>query len=391
MGFLDKAKDKLQKAVQSIGEETVAVTERDKEPQKKQRKTVSNNYNNSAFTDVDDDTPDFLEIQQESFEEQQKEYDGIIVPEAKNNTLQNVLELLDIPATFEIPQEIFMTEDLDKLPEFSMQVPEGYDVGQVRAFQDKVRTTVAAYIKLLLLRNEHIARLATVIDKLQVDMNNLKFQNEVANGINIMPTEDDDTLSNQNMELRLKNQQLTEKIAKMQKKDELSTNERRIFNDLQDKLSATQRENEQLREELQDVSAQLGALQEENEDFDDDTPVTDGAFGNDDFELSDFHTEDTDENIDDSLELPEIPEEELQEDSGSYSESPTFPVDDEDDDPFSNLPSDDDEEDISHIELLDDSGTSREATSSRLIGTYTVDDDEDDDLDDLISSIMRGE
>lgn len=127
--------------------------------------------------------------------------------------IDDILEVLKIPATFEIPRDVFLPDDLKNVS-FDIQVPEGYDPGQVIKFVSQSRQTVKHYVKLLKKRNEDVAKLASAVDKLQVDLNNMKFDNETAQGMSIMPTNDDSDLENLLMEQKLQIKRLEETIQR---------------------------------------------------------------------------------------------------------------------------------------------------------------------------------
>lgn len=186
------------------------------------------------------------------------------------NAIKDVLEVLQIPATFEIDNDVFLPEDLVGI-QFDLQVPQGYEMGQVDSFLSQVKTTVSKLVELLKLRNEHIAKLATTVDRLQVDAHNLRYEAEIANGINIMPTANHDELTLENERLRILVQSLKEQ--NQSKDDGLSSQERQKFESLQDEFSVLSIENQELHDEVYQLKSNLAALQERLEDPDTLPPV----------------------------------------------------------------------------------------------------------------------
>lgn len=269
MSLIDKAKQKLMSAQKILGEETVRVV------------NYKNDNQDSAFENEISATPASKSTGRESsgsgsafnleekvgFFGKKKKPDAIDeaaeeLVKVDQNKIKDVLEVLQIPATFEIDSDTFLPDDITEI-EFDYQAPHGYDMGQVGAFVEQARSSVSSYVKLLKLRNEHIAKLATVVDRLQVDLNNQRFDSEIANGINIMPTQDDDDLNNQNVELRLLNMRLTEELKNLKEADSLSTNERQAFEDLQDQLSIVTRECERLNEDNYELRTKVSFMEED--------------------------------------------------------------------------------------------------------------------------------
>lgn len=207
----------------------------------------------STAFEIDDDEPNFYEEKQKQWEGKAGGKNAIdeLVPEI--GAIQDVLDVLKIPATFTIREDILMPDDFDNI-EFDIQVPQGYDIGQVQFFQERAEATVKEYLRLLELRNEHIAKLATTVDRLQVDANNLKYDNQIAAGIGIIPTSDSVDIENENMELKLQLQKL-----KDAQKTTINSDERKVYEDMRNQLSLLTRENEDLKEknyELRTILAQ---------------------------------------------------------------------------------------------------------------------------------------
>lgn len=242
----------------------------------------SNSINDSVF-DLPDDGKDYFRKQEEVYSNHMKEYENSSIPDIKSNSIQDILELLQIKPTFEIPEDVFLKEDLNNIS-FDIQVPQGYEFSQVNVFFEKVKTTVNHFEKLLKIRNEDIAKLATTVDRLQVDVNKLRLDQEINNGINIMPTEDDDNLQNENLELRLYIKRLEESLENKENNNNLSSEERESYNAIQDKLSILQRENSNLKEENNDLRNSLAVYEDEEDD--EIMPIS-NDFNNSSFDMSD--------------------------------------------------------------------------------------------------------
>lgn len=289
MSFIDKAKQKIKGVPKMLGEETVRIVNYDDAPEKqpqseapsspepeirsapKEKKATPSKIERPVLAKKNAENSSggtaFNIEEKISFFSKKKKHDAIDeaaeeLVKVDQSKIKDVLEILEIPATFEIGREIFLPEDIAEV-EFDYQTPHGFDMGQVEAFVTQARDSLTNYVKLLKLRNEHVAKLATVVDRLQVDLNNQRFDSEIANGINIMPTQDDDDLNNQNMELKLLNMRLREELAALKSSDSLSTDERQAFEDLQDQLSIVSRECESLREANYELKTKVSFMEED--------------------------------------------------------------------------------------------------------------------------------
>lgn len=250
----------------------------------------------TAFA-IDDDEPNFYEEQQAGWEADEARRKPAMEPQDKNSRwskrkkeeltpedeqkIADVLEVLNIPATFSIPSDMLMPSDFEDI-DFDLQMPQGYDIGQVEFFVERSESSAREYLRLLELRNEHIALLATTIDRLQVDLQNLKYDSQIAAGIGIMPTSDNDELERENMELRVKIKRLEGELKERESEPVLTSEERTLYEHLRDENSMLQREKEDLEEQVLTLKTKLAQI-EENAD-DDDWPVGNTS-QNDDFEL----------------------------------------------------------------------------------------------------------
>jgi len=254
MGLFDKAKEKIKDSVpKSFGEETLGTFDSDS--------TDYQDQLSSAFS-IDESETRFMVEHEETQKKNKKESQDIHIPEVNDNPAEDILVTLRIPPTFELDSDIFLPEDLVDI-DFSTQAPYGYDMGEVQAFLERTKVSVKRYVKLLRQRNEHVARLATVIDRLQVDLNNIKFEREIANGINVMPTQSTDALESELMTARLYIKRLEDEINNSGNKP-LSNAEREKFDALQDNLSIAQREIEERDNEISILKSQIASMIEDN-------------------------------------------------------------------------------------------------------------------------------
>lgn len=231
--------------------------------------------------ELDDDEPNFYEQTQAAWDEQEKSsssaFDSLVDKgrkgrKGKKNDVEyneekiaDVLEVLKIPATFAIHSDVLMPDDFSGI-DFDLQMPQGYDIGQVEFFVERSEASIREYMRLLETRNEHIALLATTIDRLSVDLQNLKYDNQIATGIGIMPTSDNDDLERENVELKLKIKRLEDEIKAKAKIPVLTSEEREIYEALRDQYSMLQRDNADLREQVATLKTKIAQAEENAED-----------------------------------------------------------------------------------------------------------------------------
>lgn len=193
-----------------------------------------------------------------------------VVLSAQAKKIEDVLEVLQILPTFEIPADVYMDTDM-KAVNFDMQVPKGFDEGQVMYFVSQMKNSIGFYIGLLRKRNEDVAKLASVIDKLQVELNNMRWEKEAENGISIMPTMDDADLENQNIELKLQIRALEDRLreAEAQESGTLPLPGTSVpleaYERIADELAGARAKISRLEEENYDLKNRI-ALQEDEED-----------------------------------------------------------------------------------------------------------------------------
>lgn len=337
-----------------------------------------------VFGPAEDDEEDFGDFEDlpESGEERSAPKEEIEYDEVK---IKDVLEVLKIPSTYIIASDVLMPEDF-KAIEFDLQVPQGYDIGQVEFFVERAEGSIAEYLKLLEERNNHIAKLATTVDRLQVDLENLKFDSQIAAGIGIMPTSDNDELERDNLELRLQVKRLEDKLKAKTNMPDLSSKERQLYEDLRNQYSILEREKSNLEQENSDLRVEIARMEEEQ---DDPTWMAGTQIGGHSFDVE----EDTplegpggieymDEKPKTQAAMPSLPD-----------ELPSFGSDDEDE-----LPMDGGLPDFS-MELPSVETPSRPSptnSSFDLPDEFEVDSkaapsaEDDDDDDDELSKLMKG-
>lgn len=210
---------------------------------------------------------------------------------AKRETPSDILSTLNIPETFELSRDVFFPEDLEKV-QFHVQAPKGYDMGEVSAFVAQTQSTVETYFRLLKKRNEHVAQLATTIDRLKVSLNNLRFQTELDAGVSVMS--DGDDLESQLLEEQLKSRRLEDEIKALREKGAPQENEDRVRG-LENDNAMLFRENTLLKDENSDLRSTVAMLREKYEHGDENgfsAPLAQESNNSfdDDFELPDFDT-----------------------------------------------------------------------------------------------------
>lgn len=181
--------------------------------------------------------------------------------------VKDILPSLQVMPTFSVPDECLIPQDLDQII-FDVQVPQGYDIGQVTQFNLKVKKTVKFYWALLEQRNDDVVKLANVIYQLQENIDNLLRENAVSEGVNIMATEDDEELGVALMEAKLKIARLEDEIKKLRKTSQNGS--RNSSND--DELESLKNEINELSytvdskdEEIELLTIELNNLKKKNE------------------------------------------------------------------------------------------------------------------------------
>ena len=221
----------------------------DEEEEEKQEPVVEAESDNTAEESEDDSV---FAVEDDDFFLQKNDVKPPDPTTREEQVVGDILDVLGIETTFTISNNVFLPEDITKT-EFDVQTPYGYDQGQVLSFKSQVASSLEYYISLLKQRNSDVAKLATTIDRLQVDLNNAKFDAEIGNGISIMPTNDTADLENKLMEARAE-------IARLKETDI----PREQYSTLADSLTAMRKDNEKLQQQVNDLTTQLALAQEES-------------------------------------------------------------------------------------------------------------------------------
>lgn len=209
-----------------------------------------------------DSTEEFLEEQQKISDEHRRIMAKVKIPEVQYGKVQDVLEFLQIPFTFVLPENVATADSL-KLHKFDLQAPYGYDQGQVDHLFKIVIRSFDHLVNLLDQRNEHVVELASVVDKLQVENHNLKLESEIADGVSIMATSDHE-LESKLMESQHRAEQLTRRVRELEEvTDETRSSELRLkVQDLEDELNLSARTIEEQNETIRDLKVRLGSAEE---------------------------------------------------------------------------------------------------------------------------------
>lgn len=113
----------------------------------------------------------------------------------------DILELLNIPDNYEVPDNVLLVGDLDRV-RFDLAEPRGYSVKMVDDFYDSVYESLKWYRNTLRQRNRDIAKLATQLDKSATDLHNAKLNAELSDGLTVI-TGQESTAEHEVQELQL--------------------------------------------------------------------------------------------------------------------------------------------------------------------------------------------
>lgn len=281
MGLFDKAKNSLS---ERFGDETIRKGNfgareeelENQEPAKTSRRKKKlprdGQLNSTEIQEVESDLAENFEFDenQDTYdfpEEAPSALDGATLSKLSNDQGQSVgdiLKSMKISETFTIGEDILFVDEELRNQSFNSQAPVGYDMGEVDFFVTRVQKTVAEYVRLLRLRNSDVETLAGKISDLSVDLNNFRFNAEVANGINIMATGgDEDSLAVELQETRSRLKRAEEELATYRNggyNTEPDQNELAI---LHDEIAVERRGRQKAEAEAQDLRAHLVLIEEE--------------------------------------------------------------------------------------------------------------------------------
>lgn len=182
-------------------------------------------------------------------------------PMENTSTFEDILEVMGIPATFAIGGDVLFVDDDIEGYEFSTQAPYGYDMAEVRQFRSIVQRTVEFYVEKLRERNQHVAALASRVDALIVDMKNQKFQSEQASGISVMNSALAERKELENYQLTVRVRELEEALKS---RGITTAPDPQEVTNLKNRLSQTERELADAREQLRELEVAVDAAEEEH-------------------------------------------------------------------------------------------------------------------------------
>lgn len=205
--------------------------------------------------------------------------------EAKKTRVKDVLESLEIPATYEVPANVLLKGDTDDL-EFDIQVPRGYDMSQVMSFVSRVNVSIDWLQSRLKDRNRDIMALADVVDQLTITNRNLKVDISTYQGVSILSGDshddlqaDNNMLRSENSKLKAEKSNLAKRLAEAQKMAassksvvsdiELVKENEELLKDkkfLEDEYLVLQNEKEALQEAYDALKSQMRYEEEEDSD-----------------------------------------------------------------------------------------------------------------------------
>lgn len=185
----------------------------------------------------------------------------------------DILEVLGVPETFAIEEAYYLPEDLKDI-EFDEEAPIGYDRKEVKRFRNNVKLSIQHYVELLEERNSHVMTLASELDKKDEVIARIQLDQELAQGINIIPTQGDQHLENELMDaqvtiarLRAEKEEALAKADGAKERIEqvvgLSQGEREKYNELQDDYAKQVKANEDLAKRVSELKSRILLLEEE--------------------------------------------------------------------------------------------------------------------------------
>lgn len=294
MGFLDRAKSSF---TDHFGDEVVrrgtfgareseaeAFEEQEPEPQPRQKRQPRQKLPREKRPRRPEPEDEPEEFQDDAFEFQEPAYeqqDSYEFPEEEpqvinqkelaklskdqGQSVEEILRSMKIAETFTIDEGILFLDAELANQEFATQAPYGYDMGEVDFFLTKTQRSVAEYVKLLRIRNDDVVKLAGRISDMMVELNNMRFNSEVANGINIMASGgDDDALAVELQEARARAQRLQEELNGIYASGTVGgIDDQNEIETLRNDLAAERIARERFEQEAQDLRAHMVLLEEE--------------------------------------------------------------------------------------------------------------------------------
>lgn len=261
MGLLDKAKSTVRRMTDSATEEVIGESVDDvRNHVKKTSRSSVESSEESAF--------ERLNITADVFEADDEEFlnSGIFnhqeTAEEKYSKARDVLEQLGIAETYVIPNDVYVSSDLDDVS-FNHSAPVGYDFGEVDGFILDMKSSLDAYVKMLDKRNHDITELALYVDRVQAENRNILYQSEMASGVNVIPTQNfvEEELASAQLEilaLREENRRLKE--MKTKSVDDSDSNSSFVIQQYADKVSLLEREKEDLLRKVRNLELEVESM-----------------------------------------------------------------------------------------------------------------------------------
>lgn len=189
----------------------------------------------------------------------------------------DMLKILKIPNNYEPGPDILLPEDLDNV-QLSYEEPRGYNVDEVNRLFDMFSKTLNWCIDHLNMRNADVARMANMLDKTATDMHNMKIDEELSEGLQVVtgqPSQAENDLRSAQMKILQLQGELDDLKKETGQKHTLGPGDDR-YDELQNQLSILRQENQKLTTQVKRLK--LGKMSESEENFQlDDSSLKDTA------------------------------------------------------------------------------------------------------------------
>ena len=247
MGFLDSIKSKAQNAMDRPDDGTDE--EKQEYPTIKHRDANIDSQQDDSDYDDDliDDGKDYADDEVQSMR-------------------PDMLKILKIPNNYEPGPDILLPEDLDNV-QLSYEEPRGYNVDEVNRLFDMFSKTLNWCIDHLNMRNADVARMANMLDKTATDMHNMKIDEELSEGLQVVtgqPSQAENDLRSAQMKILQLQGELDDLKKETGQKHTLGPGDDR-YDELQNQLSILRQENQKLTTQVKRLK--LGKMSESEENF----------------------------------------------------------------------------------------------------------------------------
>lgn len=178
----------------------------------------------------------------------------------------DMLKILKIPNNYEPGPDILLPEDLDNV-QLSYEEPRGYNVDEVNRLFDMFSKTLNWCIDHLNMRNADVARMANMLDKTATDMHNMKIDEELSEGLQVVtgqPSQAENDLRSAQMKILQLQGELDDLRKETGQKHTLGPGDDR-YDELQNQLSILRQENQKLTTQVKRLK--LGKMSESEENF----------------------------------------------------------------------------------------------------------------------------